>query len=34
MLKTVKWYRDNKEWVEHVNTGEYKNWITKNYDNR
>lgn len=34
ILKTVKWYCDNKEWVEHVTTGEYKNWITKNYDNR
>ena len=29
--KTVKWYLDNQEWVSHVQSGEYQNWIKKNY---
>ena len=29
--KTIQWYLDNQEWVEHVQSGEYKNWITKHY---
>lgn len=32
--KTVQWYIDNQEWVQHVQSGEYKNWINKNYENR
>jgi len=29
--KTVQWYLDNQEWVNHVQSGEYHNWLTKNY---
>jgi len=34
IIKTVKWYLDNQEWVSHVQSGEYKNWILNNYNNR
>ena len=29
--KTVQWYLDNQGWVKNVTTGDYKNWIEKNY---
>ena len=29
--KTVQWYLDNQGWVDHVQSGEYHNWLTKNY---
>ena len=29
--KTVNWYLDNPEWVSHVQSGEYKKWLSKNY---
>jgi len=29
--KTVKWYLDNQGWVSHVQSGEYQNWMKKNY---
>ena len=32
--KTVQWYLQNQDWVEHVTSGEYKNWISKNYQER
>lgn len=32
--KTVQWYLDNQEWVKHVQSGEYMNWVTINYANR
>ena len=32
--KTVKWYLDNDDWLKNVTSGEYKNWINKNYSNR
>lgn len=31
ILKTVKWYLDNPDWVEHVQSGEYQNWLSTNY---
>lgn len=31
---TVKWYLDNKAWVENVQSGEYRRWIDKNYMHR
>lgn len=31
---TVKWYMDNKEWIRHIKTGEYKKWLDQNYGNR
>jgi len=29
--KTVEWYLSNQDWVNHVMSGEYKNWIEKQY---
>ena len=34
MYKTIMWYLSNKEWMEHVTSGEYQNWLTDNYKNR
>ena len=34
LRKTVRWYLDNTEWVAQVKTGEYRNWIEKNYEQR
>ena len=31
--KTVQWYLDNQAWVKNVTSGDYKNWIQKNYSN-
>jgi dTDP-glucose 4,6-dehydratase len=30
--KTVDWYLKNTAWIENIKTGEYKQWIEKNYD--
>ena len=32
--KTVRWYLDNAEWVQHVQSGAYRDWVTRNYDGR
>ena len=32
--KTVAWYLANQDWVAHVTSGEYRNWLSKNYDAR
>jgi len=29
--KTVQWYLENQKWVKNVTSGDYKNWIEKNY---
>jgi dTDP-glucose 4,6-dehydratase len=29
--KTVEWYLNNQVWVDHVVSGEYKNWVEKQY---
>ena len=29
--KTVEWYLNNQDWVDHVVSGEYKNWVEKQY---
>ncbi len=34
LRKTVKWYLDNDAWVHAVTSGEYKNWLSKNYEAR
>ncbi len=34
LLNTVKWYLNNPEWIAHVQSGEYANWIKNNYSNR
>jgi dTDP-glucose 4,6-dehydratase len=31
---TVKWYMENRDWTERIRSGEYQNWISKNYDLR
>lgn len=32
--KTVQWYLDNQNWVNHIISGEYQNWIKQNYSER
>jgi len=32
--KTVEWYIQNQEWVQNIKSGEYVNWINKNYATR
>jgi dTDP-glucose 4,6-dehydratase len=32
--KTVEWYLDNPNWVENVQSGMYREWVTKNYEVR
>ncbi|MFP3982194.1 MAG: dTDP-glucose 4,6-dehydratase [Desulfurivibrionaceae bacterium] len=32
--KTVVWYLENRDWVEKVSSGEYQDWLTKNYRKR
>lgn len=34
IAKTVQWYLDNQEWVRNVQSGEYQNWLEKNYASR
>ena len=29
--KTVEWYLSNQDWVNHLMSGEYKNWVEKHY---
>ena len=31
MRKTVRWYLDNQAWVQDVMSGEYRNWVAKQY---
>ena len=31
---TVKWYLTNADWIAHVKSGEYANWIKSNYTDR
>jgi len=31
---TVKWYLNNSEWMKNINSGEYRKWIKKNYQDR
>jgi len=32
--KTVAWYLENQGWVAHVQSGEYRHWLERNYENR
>lgn len=32
--KTIQWYLDNPDWVEHVQSGAYRDWVEKNYAER
>jgi dTDP-glucose 4,6-dehydratase len=31
LRKTIQWYLDNSGWIEHVNTGAYREWIGRQY---
>ena len=31
LRKTVEWYLNNQEWVQHIQSGEYQNWINQQY---
>ncbi len=31
LRKTVEWYLNNQEWVQHILSGEYQNWIQQQY---
>jgi dTDP-glucose 4,6-dehydratase len=32
LRKTIAWYLDNLEWVEHVTSGSYREWINLQYN--
>ena len=32
--KTILWYLAHQAWVDQVTSGEYKNWVDKNYSDR
>jgi dTDP-glucose 4,6-dehydratase len=34
IAKTVGWYLDNTDWISHVQSGEYRHWIDRNYTQR
>jgi dTDP-glucose 4,6-dehydratase len=34
MKKTVQWYLDHQDWVRKVQSGEYQQWMNKNYEQR
>lgn len=31
IIETIKWNVENKEWLEHVESGEYRDWINRHY---
>ncbi len=34
LRQTVAWYLDNRDWVAHIESGEYCRWLERNYGNR
>jgi len=34
LRQTIQWYLGHSDWVEHVRTGAYREWIRKNYEER
>ena len=34
IIATIKWNLENQEWLNHVESGEYMNWLDKNYNKR
>ena len=32
--ETIDWYLNNPDWIENIISGEYRNWIEKNYEER
>ena len=31
---TIKWYMNHQDWIDRVRSGEYKEWMKKNYNAR
>jgi dTDP-glucose 4,6-dehydratase len=31
LKQTIQWYLNNPEWVQHVTSGQYRNWLEKHY---
>lgn len=31
IIETIKWNIDNQQWLDHVESGEYKNWLKRQY---
>ena len=31
IIETIKWNIDNQQWLDHVESGEYKNWLRRQY---
>ena len=34
LLATIRWYLAHEEWINHIKSGAYKDWIEKNYSQR
>ena len=34
LKKTIRWYLNNKTWIDSIKTGAYKSWLANNYNNR
>ncbi|MCB1113272.1 MAG: dTDP-glucose 4,6-dehydratase [Chlamydiia bacterium] len=34
LKETVKWVLDHKPWIDHIESGSYREWIASNYDSR
>ena len=34
LARTIGWYRENRGWIERVKSGEYRQYYTRNYENR
>jgi dTDP-glucose 4,6-dehydratase len=34
LRKTIHWYLDNRQWIDDVRTGAYRDWIRNNYEER
>ena len=34
MRKTVQWYLDHQDWVRQIQSGDYMQWIDRNYSQR
>jgi len=32
--RTIKWYLENEQWIERVKSGEYREWVERNYGER
>ena len=31
ILETIKWNLENKKWLDHIKSGEYLNWLDRQY---